>query len=111
MESATPEQVAELREHVGEGRWAVFCSWIDSGRYVEDGEGLPSVVDFEDAYRGTWDSFRDYLEDDADNTGLFVGASGTLEKYFDWEKWERNERHGYTLCEAPVGGVFVFLDL
>lgn len=111
MHNATPEQIAELREQVGEERWEAFCSWVDSGMYVEDGEGLPSVGDFEDAYRGTWDSFREYLEDDAENSGLFVGASETLECYFDWGKWECDERHSYTVCEALEGGVYVFRDL
>lgn len=50
----------ELYEEVGESDWPAFCAWVSSSEFIADDDGLPSVVEFEVRYRGTWDSFRDY---------------------------------------------------
>lgn len=45
------------------GQWLVVCVWVSTGCYTAEGAGdIPSLSDFEDAYQGQWDSFRDYAE-------------------------------------------------
>lgn len=67
-------------------------SWVASGSYVTEGTGdLPSVSDFEERFCGTWDSFRDYAENLADEIGLIPeGAPEELVRYFNWGAWTRD---------------------
>ncbi|WP_175954880.1 antirestriction protein ArdA [Schaalia sp. Marseille-Q2122] len=83
--------------------------WIDSGMAVLDEDGAPSLTGFEDAYRGWWESFRDYLAEEV--AELQRDWLEEAVRYFNWDLYERDAQHDYTLCEAQNGGVHVFLDL
>lgn len=45
-------QWGETYEEVGKSRWLAFCAWIESGAYVKDGDGVPSVPAFWERYAG-----------------------------------------------------------
>lgn len=43
----SPDQLAAwqgLYEAVGEASWPALLAWVDSGAWVEDGDGLPGLV-------------------------------------------------------------------
>lgn len=83
--------------------------WIDSGMAVLDGDGAPSLTGFEDAYRGWWPSFGEYLAEEI--AEMQRGWPEEAVRYFNRAQYERDQMHSYTLCEAQNGGVHVFLDL
>ena len=47
--------------------------------------GVTDLEKFEDAYRGKWDSEREYAEEYIDSTGLLRDAEKLLSDYFDYE--------------------------
>lgn len=100
-----------LYEAVGEQRWPALLAWVDSGAWVEDGDGLPSAGDFEERYCGQWEDFETYTEALAEEADLQAGWSETARTYFDWSRWVRDVRYGYTVVDGPRGGVHVFRDL
>ena len=94
-EYASFEQVAEIAQALEEHGSAVngFIGWY----------GEWDAEKFEEAYRGCFDSERDFAYDFADQIGMFepgtYGAHGDnhvkdaisqLETYFDWEMWTRD---------------------
>lgn len=102
---------AEVIESVDEHQRAAFHAWVASGDYVEDGDGLPSVSDFEERYCGEWESFDDYARELADDTGLLADVPEGIANYFDWDAWTRDLRFDYSTYGNPEGGVFVFRSL
>lgn len=110
----TGAQVAawqDLYETVGEERWPALLAWVDSGAWVEDGDGLPSAGDFEERHCGQWEDFEAYARALAEETDLQAGWSETARIYFDWSRWARDIRYGYTVVDGPQGGVYVFRDV
>lgn len=89
-----------------------LCAWVESGDYVAEGTGdLPSISDFEERYCGAWDSFREYAEQLADDTGLLEGIPEEIANYFDWDSWTRDLAFDYSVYNHPDGGVYVFRNL
>ncbi|MCD0172532.1 antirestriction protein ArdA [Micrococcus luteus] len=101
----------DLYEAVGGASWPALLAWVDSGAWVEDGDGLPDPAAFQERYCGAWDSFEEYAQELAEETGLMEGWSETARSYFDWPRWARDLRYDYTVVDAPAGGVYVFRDL
>ena len=100
--------LAEVDEHLR----PALCAWVESGDYVAEGTGdLPSISDFEERYRGAWDSFREYAEQQADVVGKLLGVPEEIARYFDWSAWTRDLAFDYSVHGNPEGGVFVFRDL
>ena len=94
---------------VGPEHWPALCAWVESGDYVAEGTGdLPSVSDFEERYAGSWDSFREYAEQLADDIGLLSDVPEDIARYFDWRAWSRDLAMDYSTYDDPEGGVFVF---
>lgn len=99
----------ECYEEVGADQWLAVCAWVSTGCYITDGTGdIPSLPDFEDAYQGQWDSFREYAEQLADDIGLTNDWPEEAQRYFDWDAWTRDLAFDYTVMDAPDGGVFIF---
>lgn len=89
-----------------------LCAWVESGDYVAEGTGeLPSISDFEEQYVGSWDSFREYAEQLADDIGLLADVPEEIARYFDWQAWSRDLGFDYSTYDDPEGGVFVFRNL
>lgn len=90
-------------------------SWVLSGCYVAEGTGdIPSLPDFEERYCGHWESFREYAEQLADDTGMMTGWPEEAARYFDWASWTRDLAFDFTVVDAPAGegyGVYVFRNL
>lgn len=102
-------------EEAGPEQWPAVCSWMESGAYVAEGVGdIPSLSDFWDRFCGHWNSFREYAEDLADQTGLTAGWPEEAQRYFDWDAWVRDLKFGFSVVDAPSDqgyGVYVFRDL
>lgn len=101
-------------EEVGAEQWPAVYAWVLSGAHVAVGTGdLPSLSDFEDAYQGCWDSFRDYAEQLADDVGLMDGWPEEAIRYFCWSSWTADVKFDYTVMDAPGPdyGVYVFRSL
>lgn len=101
----------ETYEEVDAVRWPAFCAWIESGSYVEDGDGMPSVSVFKERYCGEWPDFKAYATHLVENIGLQQGWPEEAVRYFDLARWARDERQSYTVEDAPTSGVYVFRDL
>lgn len=98
----------QLLEEVDEHQRGAFTAWVLAGNYSHDGDGMPNVSDFEDAYAGEWDSFREYAENLADETGMLAGVPDEIAAYFNWDAWTRDLAYDYTTDDAPGCGVYVF---
>lgn len=94
---------------MGEPLWPALVAWFESGSPSLDSNGLPSAAEFEDCYRGEWDSFEDFAWDYVENSGLLEGVSEEVTKYFDIDTYQRDPRHDYTLMDVVGGsGVYAF---
>jgi antirestriction protein len=107
----TAAEWARLLAEVDEWQRGAFLAWVRAGSYWMDGDGLPSVSDFEDAYAGEWESFREYAGDYADSIGLLSDVPELVATYFDWDAWARDLAYDFTTEPAPGGGIFVFRSL
>ncbi len=101
-----------IYEEVGDTQWPALCAWVRSGSYIAEGDtDYPVISDFEEAYAGCWDSFRDYAESLADDIGLLDGLPDHLQQYFDWEAWTRDLAFDHVVEPDGHGGKFVFRSL
>lgn len=103
--------LAEWLEAFPEWQADAVAAWIGSGNFGTDGDGLPNASDFEDAYAGEWNTFREYADNLADDLGMLVGIPEEVARYFDWDLWTRDLAYDYVTEPAPSGGVFVFRSL
>ena len=103
-------QLARVVEEAHESDREAFLVWALSGDQIEDGDGLPSVSEFEERYCGTWPSFRDYAENLADDIALLDGIPDEIARYFDWQSWTRDLAFDYTTSAAD-SGVYVFRSI
>ncbi|TDP89770.1 antirestriction protein [Leucobacter luti] len=109
MSPSDAAQWGEILSGVEDHLRAALNAWVESGSYTAEGTGdLPSVSEFRDQHLGHWDSFRDYVESLAEDTGLLDGMPETLQAYFDWDRFANDERHSYSVCDATEGGVHIF---
>lgn len=112
-EDETPDALTERFQECDEWQRQAFRAWYESGDYVSDGDDLPSLSDFEEAYCGEWDGWRQYAEEMADEMIHPTGpADEFLARYFDYDKFARDLAFDYTTVPAPHGlGIFVFRNL
>lgn len=113
-----PLEAAEWGSCFEEARaelWPAVCAWVRSGSYVAEGRGdLPSISDFQERYAGHWDTFKEYAEQLAEETGLQQGWPEEATRYFDWTRWVADLAHDYAVLDAPADqgyGVYVFRNL
>ncbi len=99
---------AEVIDSVDEHLRPAFYAWAASGDVVEDGDGLPSVSDFEERYAGHWDSFQQYSDDYLESTGMLSEIPEEVTRHFDYKSYARELEQDFTTCDAPGGGVFIF---
>jgi antirestriction protein len=61
-------------------------------KYAENcgGNDLPDADDFNDHYRGEWDSLEAYAEDFVESCGIFESMPESLRGYFDMEAYARD---------------------
>lgn len=94
-----------------------LIAWFESDMAVLDSRGLPSVPDFEERYRGTWESFSAFAQDFVNNSDLLREVDEGLLPYFNWTMWTQDLEHGYTVVPAmgyessTTTDVYVFADL
>lgn len=63
------ERVSAIAAGIAE-HGAAFAAWLS----YDESQDATDVQAFEDAYRGEWESLRDYAEDFADDIGLYAAA-------------------------------------
>lgn len=104
-ESESFERVAAIAAGIAE-HGPAFAAWLshDESRDPTDTQA------FEDAYRGEWDSLRDYAEDWAESTGLCDLAEQARSPYVtvDIEALERDLEIEMYTAPAANGRVHVF---
>ena len=94
-----------------------LIAWFESDMAVLDSRGLPSVPDFKERYRGTWESFSAFAQDFVNNSDLLRGVDEGLVPYFSWTMWAQDLEHDYTVVPAmgyensTTTDVYVFADL
>ena len=65
-----------------------------------------AITDALDAYVGTFKSFQDFADEQADEMMGGVGGVGScdiLKTYFDYEKWARDLTHDYNTVDTAEG--------
>lgn len=95
-------------------RWPAVCAWVQAGDYIAEGDSdIPVLSDFDERYRGEWESFRDFAFELAEDLCLFEGLDPESEvvRYFNWDSWIRDLAMGYTTATAPDYSVFIFESL
>jgi antirestriction protein len=99
------ERVSAIAAGV-ENHGDAFTAWLSY-----DSSRDPSDLDaFDDAYRGEWDSLRDYAEDFADSTGLYDMASEAGSPYVtvDVDALERDLDIDLYTVESDHYTIYVF---
>jgi antirestriction protein len=66
--------------------------------------------DFENAYVGTYGTWREYADSVADDVVLAGVNDETVKRYFDYDAWARDLAHDYTVLVLPDFSVAVFQD-
>lgn len=102
------KQWGEVFNEVDEHLWPALHAWVRSGVYMaQSNSDVPVTGDFIDSYMGEHETFTSYLQEYLNDIGLLADAPELAQRYFDWERFARDEEHNYTVCETS-GGVFVF---
>jgi len=99
-----------LHQEAGE-EWPAVCAWVRSGCHERQGDtDLPDMTAFHDRYVGRWESFAEYAETLADETGMMTDWPIEATRYFNWGSWTRDMAFDYAVVDAPGPdyGVFVF---
>ncbi len=86
-----------------------FNAWVrDASTYWCDGDGLPSLNDFRDAYAGEWESLSDYAADLLDQTGELELIPERLRGYFDLDAFSRDLAYDLDIVAGCGGCVWIF---
>lgn len=93
--------IAELAEGITEhgDAWAAYVA------YQGD---VDAASDYEDAYRGQWDTFAEYAADFVDSTGMLSGIDNTIARYFDYDTFAHDLKYDHIVCDDGTGGIYVF---
>lgn len=101
----------QIFEEAGETQWPALCARVRSGSYPAGGRpDLPVVGDFEEAFCGEVDTFRDFSFQYAEDLDLFHGLPDdhVVVRYFNWDSWISDLEFDLVVERNPDGGVFVF---
>jgi|LSQX01.2.fsa_nt_gb antirestriction protein len=90
-------------ELADDSQWPAYLAYVENF----GGGDLPEVADFEEAYRGEFSEFVDYIYEMGQETGLMDGWPEIAQRHFDWEGYAEECGQDYLTVDAP-GGVFVF---
>lgn len=79
--------------------WEAFCDYF--------GAGYVTPEDFENAFRGVYDSAADYALELAQDIGMVADNYPSTTSYFDAESFARDlQLGGDIVFDAPTGAVF-----
>lgn len=93
------EKIAELDALIEE-HGDVYLAYID-----DVGDKYATESDFQDRYRGEWDSFKAYVENYIDEC---MEVPEHLTNYIDTDAVQRDLEHNFTHSDLPNGNVAVF---
>lgn len=103
---------AEVFDEVDEHQRAALAAWVRSGSYTAQGDSdYPVVSDFEEAYAGNWDSFRQYSDQYVEDTGMLDGVPEEVTRYWDYAAFARDLAMDHSVEPDGHGGVFIFRDI
>lgn len=99
------ERVSAIAAGIAE-HGAAFAAWLS---YDQDRDPVDTEA-FEDAYRGEWESLRDYAENFADDIGLYAAAEQAGSQYVtvDIEMLTRDLDIELYAARSDHGTVYVF---
>lgn len=106
-----PDEAAswgEMFEALGDAQWPALVAWAESESFVMCSDGLPSLPDFEERYRGCWPSFSEFLAEEVD--AMQRDWPEDAIRFFDADAYERDARPYYAVLDAAGGGVYVFAE-
>lgn len=100
------QNIAEALESVDSDHLEPFGIW------VKDGHGtIDDYSGFQDEYRGTYDSLKDYAEEYIEECGYLSQMGDFLSQFFDYDAYANYLDHsGFWTANAPGCKVFVFGD-
>ena len=104
MDPITAAEWGERYEELSDDRqWPAYLAYVENF-----GRGdLPEIADFQEAYRGEFAEFGDYIYELEQGSGLMDGWPEIAQRHFDWDGYAEECEQDYLLADAP-GGVFVF---
>lgn len=106
------QQVAELMEEIEAGQNLEAVAAYADNMHLSLTDWADWSEQFEDAYRGTWDTFEAYADDLLENLGILDNRENDsiLRQYFDFERWARDlEQYDYWTANTS-DGVAVFCN-
>lgn len=101
-EYETVERVAEMADHItrhGEA-WARWAKYHGLEHALEN--------DFDEAYRGHWDSEKEYAQEFAESTGAMPTDNSWPQSYIDWEAAARDLFIDLISVPASGSGIYVY---
>lgn len=99
-------------ERIDENLRPAFLAWISEGLHPGPEEEDTLVQDFQEAYQGEWETFHDFAEDMAKNSGVFDDIPEHLHPFISIDNYARYLRDSYDSIRTPQGdGVFIYLKL
>lgn len=107
MSPAAATEWAEVLAEVPEWQRQAFDSWILDRDWITDPE-TSLVKEFEEAYAGEWNSFREYADEYVSSTGLLDHVPDEFKAYFDLDAYARDLEQSYNVIDGPEFTVFVF---
>lgn len=82
-------------------------AWVDTGAHTYDHDGVPVVSDFLERYQGEYEDFEDFCQQWIDCNDYHQGWPEEAQRYFDFDRFVRDQRSCWTVADAPEG-VFVY---
>lgn len=95
------EWVADLPTYVN---LDAVAAWAPE-HYGTDWVNEFDMDDFDEAFAGEWDSFREFADEQAEE---FFDLESGAGRYFDYDEWARELAMDYSTHPAPGMGVFIF---
>lgn len=103
---------SECMDGVDEHLRPALASWVRSGSYIAEGDtDYPCISDFEEAYCGNWESFREYADQYVEDTGMLSDVDEAVARYFDHAAFARDLEMDHSVEPDGHGGVYVFRSL
>lgn len=81
----------------------LFATWYDAGGALTVAELIDA---HQDRYRGHWETFRDYAEQYAEDTGDLAAMPEHLARYIDWDAYARDLAYDYYEEDGHIWGAY-----
>jgi antirestriction protein len=110
---AQAQRIADDLASADDNERGAYAAWMGNGND-------PVLSRFREQFRGEWDTFKAYAEEQAEETMMLkidVGGYGErkmidnpLAPYVDWDMYASELENDYTVVDIDGGGVWIFED-